>query len=107
MDENTFVVKPSANQPDLPSFDDIRISCVASGFRGNLNRVSRCDYIVVTNGVEAFIGTIVSVERLNEGTIPSRVIIKFKEPKDLESEIIKNIKWSSSNIRYKYLDFTM
>jgi hypothetical protein len=103
MDENTFVVKPSARQIGLPSFDDIKRSCVASGFRGNLNRVGRCNYIVVTNGKEAFIGTIVSVERFNVGTIPSRVIIKFKEPKDLESEIIKNIKWSSSNIRYTTL----
>lgn len=107
MAENTFVVKPSDKQRDLPSFNDIRDDCIASGFRGNVDRVSRCDYIVVTNGNESFIGTIVSVERFNEGTTPSRVIIKFKEPKDLESEIIKNIIWSSSNIRYKYLDFTM
>jgi hypothetical protein len=103
MVNNTIVVKPSHNAQHLDSFEQIKNQRSAVGFRGKLENVQMLDYIVVTDGTESFIGKIKQVKKIESDTIP-RVIIDFEYLKEFDSEVINNIRWSSSNVRYKFLD---
>ena len=112
MPENTIVVRPSKNRPDLDQYDDIVKNKLARGFAASCERIEELPYIIVTDGFgQAILGNIVDVECEEPISVTGqrRVNITFdnvREPENLCEKIHRGennpngIKWSSKNVRY-------
>ena len=97
---NTIVLKPSANQDHKDSFYEIIRQRVAIGFKASKVNVENMEFVVITDAHRAFYAPIHSVgDHSEEG----RVNILFNEPVELEMSYLKDIKWSSNNVRYTHL----
>ena len=112
MPENTIVVRPSENHPELDQYHKIIENGVAKGFSASYKRVKKMDFLIITDGYkEATLTDIKDVEFVEPRGIGGqrRVNITFdnvREPKNLFEKIHRGennpngIKWSSKNIRY-------
>jgi hypothetical protein len=110
MPNNTVVVRPSINRPDLDQYDDIVTNKLARGFALSCQKVKQLPYIIVTDGTEkAILANIVHVECLQpitEGGL-GRVKIQFdnvRQPNGLFVFVHNLIQWNNqNNRRYIYL----
>ncbi len=102
---NTIVVKSSRNARNLDSFEQIIAQSRAVGFRGKFQRVSSFQHIIITDGINAIVADINDVQNHPSNTI-SRVDISFRNPRHLDADKISDIRWSSSNVRYRFFNFT-
>jgi len=110
MPENTIVIKPS-DRPEIlvvrDSFDDIIRNKCARGFSASHQRVSRLNYIIITDGVNrAVLADIVKVTHANpiNENGRGRVDIKFENVQindEIFDDVHNIIQWNSrTNIRY-------
>jgi hypothetical protein len=106
----TYIIRPTkraANERGVPRAAQIIRARVATGFVGNLERVSACSTIIIIDDDEggsqaASIQRVTQVPAL-EGQAKPRLRIAFGTPRDLtpaEQRMSEAITWSSSNVRY-------